>query len=126
MKFRQVKDTGEEKPTRYFSNKQEQSVAETIGGRKVANSGATAYHKGDVVLDEENTSFLIECKTKTKDSKSISIQKDWLKKLKDESLYMKKKYEALIFDFGPNSKQYAIIDLSLFNILVELLNKYDE
>ena len=31
---------GEKKPTRYFSNKQETSVAKAIDGRKNSNSGA--------------------------------------------------------------------------------------
>lgn len=29
--------------TRYYSNKQEKSVAKAVGGRKTANSGATAF-----------------------------------------------------------------------------------
>ena len=38
------------KPTRFYSNKQEKKVAKTLGGKKVANSGATAFHKGDVIF----------------------------------------------------------------------------
>ena len=30
-------------PTRVYSNKQEKQVAKAVGGKKVANSGATAF-----------------------------------------------------------------------------------
>ena len=39
---------------------------------------------------------------------------------------MKKEHEALIFNFGPDSKNYAIIDIELFNLLKEYLNEVDE
>lgn len=39
------------KPTRFYSNKQEKSVAKAVGGKQVSNSGATAL-----------TLMLIECK----------------------------------------------------------------
>ena len=117
MEYRQHKHSDEKKPTRYYSKKQETTVAKTVGGKTTPNSGATPYDKGDV----RTKLFTIECKTKTSDADSITIQKEWLKKLKDESLYMKTKYEALIFNFGPDSKNYAIIDMNLFNILQEYL-----
>lgn len=31
-------------PTRFYSNKQEKKVAKVVGGKKVANSGATAFN----------------------------------------------------------------------------------
>ena len=64
---------GKKPPTRFFSGKQEKAVAEAVGGRQTANSGATMFGgKGDV-----NTSlFTIECKTKTSPSESISIKKN--------------------------------------------------
>lgn len=39
------------KPTRYFSSKQEQTVANSLNGQQQLNSGATAFLKGDVSLD---------------------------------------------------------------------------
>ena len=45
------------KPTRYYSSKQEKQVAKISGGKKVANSGATTFYKGDVSTDK----ILIEC-----------------------------------------------------------------
>lgn len=122
MEFRQHRDNGDKKPTRYYSSKQENKVAKDVGGKTTANSGATMFDKGDLKTDQ----FLIECKTKTSNSESISIKKEWLDKLKDESLFMKKKYEALIFNFGPDSKNYAIIDLELFNILQEYLKSMED
>ena len=109
-----VKD-GEKKPTRYFSSKQERQVANTLGGKVTANSGATPFQKGDLTTDD----FLIECKTKTKDSDSMSIKKEWLDKNLQESLFMGKKYNALVFSFGPTSKNYYILDEDTFLELLE-------
>lgn len=105
------------KPTRHYSKAQETDVAKTIGAETTKNSGATMFDKGDLKSDK----FLIECKTKTKDSKSIAIQKEWLTKLKQESLFMGKKYEALVFNFGPDTDNYAIIDMHLFEELKNYL-----
>lgn len=60
------------KPTRYFSKKQESEIADKFKGQRVVNSGATPFNKGDVNLDK----FLVECKTKVTDSASISIKKE--------------------------------------------------
>ena len=105
------------KPTRHFSKKQEDYVSEHIDAKKTKNSGATMFEKGDLLSEK----FIIECKTKTKLSSSISIHKDWLDKLKQESLFMGKDYEALIFNFGPDTDNYAIIDMHLFNELKKYL-----
>ena len=112
---------GVKEPTRSFSKKQEDYVAKKFGGARVKNSGATAFAKGDVNLDEQ--SFLIECKTKTSDSESISIKKEWLEKNMREALFMGKKHSALAFNFGPNQPNYAIIDETLFQELIDFLNK---
>lgn len=112
---------GQKDPTRAYSKKQENYVAKKFDGDRVKNSGATLFSKGDVNLDKQ--SFLIECKTKTSPSESISIKKEWLEKNAKESLFMGKKYSALAFNFGPNEKNYYIIDEYLFE---ELLNKLDK
>ena len=113
---------GEKLPTRYYSKKQEDAVAKKFGGARVKNSGATAWQKGDVSLDK----FLLECKTKTTASQSMSIQKEWLEKHAKEALFMGKPYTALAFNFGPNEKNYYIIDEELFETLVTYLNEKDE
>lgn len=119
MQFRQHKDSDQPKPTRYYSNRQEKAVASAIGGRKVANSGATPYDKGDVT----DAKWLIECKTCTKDQKSFSVQKHWFEKNLEESIYMKKDYNAVVINFGPNSKNYYIVDEATFLEMKEALDE---
>lgn len=114
------RDKGSEKlPTRYYSKRQEDAVAKKFGGERVKNSGATKFAKGDVSLDK----FLLEMKTKTSSSKSISIQKDWLEKNIRECLFMGKPYTALGFNFGPDEKNYYIIDEELFEKLITYIDE---
>lgn len=110
---RRLRNDSEEKPTRFFSNKQEKAVAKSLGGRQQPNSGATPFCKSDIVLDD----FAIECKTKTKPTSSITIQKGWLEKNEYESLFLGKKNSALVFDFGDGGKRYVIISEDLFKEL---------
>ncbi len=105
------------RPTRFYSNKQEKAVAKAVGGKKVANSGATAFNKGDVTTDD----MLIECKTCVENKKSFSIKKEWLEKNKEEAFEMGKSYSALAFNFGPDTDNYYVIDEKLFKILKEAL-----
>lgn len=114
-----VRKTEEKKPTRHYSKKQEDSVASKFEGQRVKNSGATMFAPGDVTLDQ----FLIECKTKITPSESMSIKKEWLEKLTQESLFMGKPYSALAFNFGPNEKNYYIIDEYLFETLINYLKE---
>ena len=104
-------------PTRHYSKQQENKVASKLGGNRTLNSGATLYQKGDVLTEK----FLLECKTKTSASASISIQKEWLEKNEKESLFMGKPYNALAFNFGPNERNYYIIDEYLFELLLSAL-----
>lgn len=105
------------KPTRFYSNKQEKQVAKAIGGKQTSNSGATAFQKGDVFTDD----WLIECKTSTSEKKSFSIQKEWLEKNKEEAFSMNRQYSALVFNYGPDEKNYYILDEHTFKIFLELL-----
>lgn len=105
-------------PTRNYSSKQEKQIAKTLEGTCTSNSGATPWQKGDVLLDK----WLLEAKTKTTSSNSVSIQKEWLLKNDKESLFMGKLYSALVFNFGPNEKNYYVIDEYLFQELVDYLN----
>lgn len=101
------------KPTRFYSSKQEKAVAKAVGGKQTANSGATPFQKGDVCTD----SFLVECKTRVTDSKSLTIKEDWLLKNEEEAFAMGRD-SALCFDFGPNAnKRYYIISERLFQLL---------
>lgn len=106
--------TNNKKSTRYFSGRQERKVAKKLGGKQVANSGAATFVAGDVITKQ----FLIECKTKTKDSKSFTIKEDWLIKNEEEAFAMGKNNSALCFDFGPSAnKRYYVISESLFQTL---------
>ena len=109
-------------PTRYYSNRQEKKVAKAVHGKQTANSGATAFQKGDVVTED----WLIECKTKTKDSSSFTIKEDWLLKNEEEAFAMGKNNSALCFDFGPSAnKRYYVISERLFETLKNCLAEED-
>lgn len=110
------------KPTRFYSSKQEKSIAKAVGGSQTANSGATRFQKGDVITD----SFLIEAKTKTKHAESITIKKQWIEKNRQEALFMGKKYNTVAFNFGPDEPNNYIIDEYLFQELIEYLNNKEE
>lgn len=101
------------RPTRFYSNKQEKKVAKVLNGKQTSNSGATPFVKGDVLLDN----WLIECKTKTTDSKSFTLKKEWFEKNKEEAFAMNKDYNALVIDFG-DGEQHYIVDEKLFKQLV--------
>ena len=107
------------KSTRYYSKQQENKVAKSVGGKRQANSGATAFQKGDVITDD----FLIECKTKTKDCKSFTVKEDWLLKNEEEAFAMGRE-SALCFDFGPSAnKRYYIISERQFQLLQQCLEE---
>ena len=110
------------KPTRYYSNRQEKQVAQAVGGRQTANSGATPFQKGDILTNN----MLLECKTKTSPSESISIKKEWLVKNESERVFMGKKYSAIAFNFGPDENNYYIIDEFLFQDLMDYLNMKED
>lgn len=108
------------KPTRFYSNRQEKSVAKALGGKQVANSGATKFDAGDVAIGNK---WLIECKTCTEEKKSISIKKEWLVKNKQEAFAVGKEYSALAFNFGPDTNNYYVIDERTFKMLVDYINE---
>lgn len=100
---------------RKYSKKQEEKVAKDLGGKVVANSGASAFHKGDVALEN----MLLECKTVTKDQSSVSIKKEWLEKTKQEAFVMRKDYYALAIQFGPNQENYYIVPQFIIEEFIE-------
>ena len=116
-----VSNTKEEKePTRYFSKKQETSVAKALGGKRQANSGATDWKKSDVII---KNLMSIECKTKTKHSNSITIKKEWVDKLKQESLFNGTRFSTVAFSFGPDEENYYIIYDELFVEFIDFLKE---
>ena len=109
-------------PPKYYSNRQEKAVAKEIGGKQTKNSGATLFQKSDVYTDL----FNLECKTKTTNSDSISIKREWFEKQIRENIQMGKKYSAIVFNFGPDApynENHYIIDEYLFLALQEYLKE---
>lgn len=106
------------RPTRFYSNRQEKHIAKVTGGKQTANSGATAFSKGDVRTDD----FLIEAKTVTKEQSSFSIKKEWLEKNEEERFAMGKDYSALAFNFGDDVNYYVISE----KLFVKLINYIKE
>ena len=116
--------TCNKKSTRYFSGRQERNVAKALKGKVVANSGAPVFVAGDVTLSD----WLLECKTKTSPSQSISIKKEWLEKNEEEAFSMNKHHSALVFNFGDlhNVQNYYIINEQEFKRFLELeANDYE-
>lgn len=104
--------------TRYYSGKQERSVAKAVNGRTTPNSGAPNFTAGDVVADD----WLFECKTKTESSQSMSVKKEWIEKNKEEAFQMGKRYSAVVIDFG-DGHNYYIVDERTF---LEMKGALDE
>jgi len=107
--------------TRYFSSRQEKSVAKALKGKVVANSGAPMFVAGDVELDD----WLIECKTCTKEKQSFSIKREWLEKNEEEAFAMGKSHSALCFNFGEphHTQNYYIVTEQEFKELLKEVNK---
>ena len=97
------------KSTRYYSERQEKKIAKSLDGKVVPNSGAIRFGAGDVVLNN----WLLEAKTKTKETNSFSIKKEWLLKNQEEAFVMNKVFNALVFDFG-DGKNYYVVDEKTF------------
>lgn len=100
--------------TRDYSSKQEQYVANYLGGKVTPNSGAGKWKKGDVVVDN----ILIECKTKVQQSSQITIKEEWLTKCLQECISTGLQDWALVFDFGKIGNEYAVIPLPFFKQLL--------
>lgn len=88
-----------------------------MSGKQTANSGASAFSKGDVKADN----WLIECKTLTEPKKSHTIKREWLEKNAEEAFAMNKPYNALAFDFG-DGDNYFIVDAKTFKKIVDILD----
>lgn len=114
----------EKKPTRYYSDRQEKAIAKAVGGTQTPNSGAASI-KGDILTSGAyDDSWLLEAKTRTKNSDSITIKREWFEKNKYEASEMGKGHTALIFNFGPDApynENHYVIDEYLFLELQEYL-----
>ena len=117
-----IKEGQKPTPTRARSKAQEDQVAKALGGQRQPNSGATMWAPGDVVAGK----FLVECKTKMTDSKSISIQKEWFEKNTKEAVFRGLPYGIVAFNFGQNQKMYYIIDANLMIDFIDYMNARNE
>ena len=110
--------------TRYYSGRQEHKVAKVLNGKTVANSGAASFVGGDV----ENKYFLIECKTTTGTRhKAFSIKEEWLDKIKEEAIGMRKQGWALCFEYNPeDNNRYYVISERMFQLLNYFLEKEEQ
>lgn len=113
--------TKNKESTRYYSNIQESYIAKLLNGVQTANSGATAFTKGDVRV--KSASLLVECKTCIKEKDSFSIKKEWLDKNQQEARVTHYTNGVLAFNFGPNTSNYFIINENLMQYLTECLQK---
>ena len=109
------------RPTRFYSSRQEKKVAKAINGRQTANSGASAWSKGDVTSDI----MLVECKTHTELREQFTIKRDWILKNEEEAFQMGKRYSALALDFG-DGENYYVINQRLFLELLEHLREVNK
>lgn len=112
-------EQGVKHPTRYYSKKQENSVAKATGGATVKNSGATMWQKGDVNVSD--VSMLIECKTCVEPKKSFSIKKEWITKNRDECHFMRKDHSVISFNFGDDDGNFYILEEHDFKLFLEFL-----
>ena len=122
---KRTKEGAKPLPTRHYSKKQETAVSKAVGGKVQKNSGATPFDKGDVIVSGKN-GFLLECKTKTSASESISIKKEWFEKNRQECLLTGTPHQAVVFNFGPGEENHYIIDEYLFLELLDHLNNLEE
>lgn len=105
--------------TRALSTAQEKLIAKNTGNRRVPNSGAGAFFKGD----NKGKLFLIEAKTVMKRQKSFTIKEEWIDKLIEEAFGSRRPFWSLVFNFGGygNPENFYIINQDTFNLLQELL-----
>ena len=105
--------------TRDVSAIQEKNVAKYLEGARTANSGATAFSKGDVIAGD----CIVECKTKMSSAGSFTISHEWLTKLEQERISMGKMLAALAISFDAGRTSYFIIDQKTMRLFLELYEK---
>lgn len=83
------------KPTKYYSNIQEKTIADYLGWDVVAGSGAASCRPGDI----SSPDWLGECKTHVSPGKRIEFKLSVWTKIKDEAV-SRFKLPALFVDDG--------------------------
>lgn len=106
-----------DKPTKYFSSRQEKQVAKSLGGTNDLQSGGGKWTKYDVAVGD----WAIECKTKVTPQESMSFHKDWFAQAEQNRADSLKSYAAVCFSFGDGVNYYAV-DEKTFKFLLSLSN----
>jgi hypothetical protein len=106
----------------------EKTVAERLGGRRTAMSGAGVNEKGDVKVDQLPSPLFIEVKYQTgKESKrtgtSITIPLEWLTKTFRDAAAAKE-LPVLALRFNDESETYYVTNGANFESLVDQLMTY--
>lgn len=105
--------------TKKVSIEQETRVARLFGGKRTPQSGGGKWRKGDILTDNENGSFLVECKTTVTEKPSYSISKKVLDKANEERREMGKDFYALAFTFGgEHPEDYFVINAKAMKFLL--------
>lgn len=87
---------------------QEERVAKIFNGKRTPQSGGGKWRKGDILTDNENCSFLVECKTSVTQKPSYSISRKVLEKSDEERREMGKDFYALAFTFGDEEDFFVL------------------
>jgi len=103
------------KSTREKSKAHEQYIEGKLDIRRTPNSGATTFKKGDL----EDELSLFECKTKMNETKSFSIKKEELDKIRQEAIARSKSFQFYIFNYGNITENYVVMELRDFELLYE-------
>lgn len=104
-----------DRPTRFFSKRQEDAVAKSLGGARQLNSGAGNMGKGDVIAHD----WVIECKTRVTPSETISMHKNWFESVEADRQAEARSYAAVCFSFGDGVNYYAM-DEKTFKFLMSI------
>lgn len=90
--------------------------AKDIARRQLA-SGALHFALGDMITEEELTAALAEFKERgsvdSKGAKQITIKKEWLTKLQEESRQMGREYYFLPFTFKGSTEDYVAMEYDM-------------
>ena len=110
-----------EKPTKYYSDKQETVVANYLGWKRVSASGARPFNKGDIVSEQ----WLCECKTHTARTVDYKVMFSVWRKIEREAMSCMKR-PVLIIDNGTQKieDQCAVIPMTFYDVPYNLLS-YD-
>lgn len=105
---------------KYFSDKQEKLVANTLGWKQVSGSGARPFHYGDVISDE----WLAECKTHTEPNQPIFFSKEVWEKIQAEAVIHQRK-PVLIVDNGSQTYENTWCLIHNHNVDWSVYSLYD-